>query len=246
MAGVGGWAAKRFWKRASATQVEGGHAVTLDSRPVRTPAKAPLVVPTRALAEAIAAEWQAQGEAIDPRTMPLTRAANAAIDKVAAQFDEVAGLIAAYGASDLLCYRAEAPEALIRRQAEAWDPWLDWAAADLGARLGVTRGIVAIEQPKPSLARLTAAVRAGTAFELTALHDLVALSGSLVLGLAVARGALDPGRAWGISRIDETWQIEQWGEDEEAAEVAALKRAEFLQAHRFLVLARAAQAPDDA
>ncbi|MCR9149441.1 MAG: ATPase [Rhodobacteraceae bacterium] len=246
MAGVGGWAAKRFWKTASATREAGGHGVALDGRPVRTPAKAPLVVPTRSLAEAIAGEWQAQGEAIDPRGMPLTRAANAAIDKVTPQFDEVAGLIAAYGGSDLLCYRAETPEALIRRQAEAWDPGLDWAEAELGARLGVAAGIVAVAQPADGLARLAAAVRGLTAFELTALYDLVALSGSLVLGLAVARGALDPGRAWDISRIDETWQIEQWGEDDEAAEVAALKRGEFLQAHRFLTLARAQDARDDA
>jgi len=246
MAGVGGWAAKRFWKTASATREAGGHGVALDGRPVRTPAKAPLVVPTRALAEAIAGEWQDQGEVIDPRGMPLTRAANAAIDKVMPQFDEVAGLIAAYGGSDLLCYRAETPEALIRRQAEAWDPWLGWAGAELGARLAVTRGIVAVAQPAEGLARLDAVVRGFTAFELTALHDLVALSGSLVLGLAVARGALDPDRAWGVSRIDETWQSEQWGEDEEAAEIAALKRAEFLQAHRFLTLARAQDARDDA
>ncbi len=246
MAGVGGWVAKRFWTTASAQAAEGGHAVLLDGRPVRTPAKAPLVVPTRALAEAIAGEWQAQGEAIDPRAMPLTRAANSAIDTVAAQFDEVAGMIAAYGESDLLCYRAEAPDALVRRQAAAWDPWLDWAETGIGARLVVTQGIVAVDQPRDSLARLADAVHGCTAFELTALHDLVALTGSLVLGLAVARGALDPVAAWPISRIDEVWQIEQWGDDEEAAAVAAAKRADFLRAHRFLMLAQAGAGRDGA
>lgn len=235
---AGGWAPRRFWQTARAEATEGGHTVRLDGRAVRTPAKTPLILPSLALAEAVAAEWDAQDAVVDPRRMPLTRSANAALDKVTPQFDEVAALIAAYGGTDLLCYRAEAPEELAARQAAAWDPWLDWARDSHGAPLAATRGVMHVDQPATSLSRLSAAVTAMTPFELTALHDLVALSGSLVLGLAVAEGAITPDAAWGLSRIDEAWQIEQWGADEEAAEVAALKRAEFLQARHFLTLCR--------
>lgn len=234
------WAPKRFWKAARAEALpDGGFTVMLDARRVKTPAKADLILPTRALAEAMAAEWDAQQGQIDPRSMPLTRAANSAIDKVAAQQDEVAALIAAYGGSDHLCYRATGPEMLVKRQAEAWDPLLAWAGEALGAPLKVASGIVHVDQPPGSLAALTARVAALTAFELAALHDLVALSGSLVLGLAVAEGAIEPDRAWALSRIDEDYQAELWGRDEEAAESAELKRTAFLQAHRFWVLTRA-------
>ena len=239
-----GWTAKRFWKAAQVQPVAGGFTVSLDGRPVRTPAKAPLVLPTAALARAVAAEWDAQSDVIDPRTMPMTRSANAALDKVAVQFDEVAALVADYGGSDLLCYRAAAPEALVRRQAAAWDPWLAWAGERYGAPLRVTAGVVHVAQSEDSLARLALAVQAMSAFELTALHDLVALSGSLVLGLAVAEGTLGPEAAWEASRIDETWQSEQWGEDEEAAETAATKRADFLHAQRFWTLCQTGNGPD--
>lgn len=235
---AGGWAAKRFWTEARVVPAPGGHGISLDQRPVKTPAKAPLVLPTRALAEGVAAEWDAQQGTVDPRTMPLTRAANAAIDKVAPQYDEVAEIVAAYGGSDLLCYRAPGPEALAARQAAGWDRWLDWAAARHGARLATAAGVMHVPQEKACLSALTARVGAHSAFELTALHDLVALSGSLVLGLAVSEGALEPEAAWDLSRIDETWQAEQWGEDDEAAAMAALKRQDFLQAHRFLTLLR--------
>jgi hypothetical protein len=142
-----GWKAKRFWKAVTVVQEGGGFAVRLDARPVKTPAKRPLVLPTRAMAEAVAAEWAAVDNAIDPRRMPVTRAANAAIDKVATQFDEVAAMIAAYGASDLLCYRATAADPLARAQAEAWDPMLAWAERTYGARLATTEGVVPIAQP---------------------------------------------------------------------------------------------------
>lgn len=236
---AGGWAAKRFWTEARVVPAPGGHGIALDARPVKTPAKAPLVLPSRALAEGIAAEWDAQQGAVDPRTMPLTRAANAAIDKVAPQYDEVAEIVAAYGGSDLLCYRAPGPEALVARQAAGWDGWLDWAAARHGARLATGAGVVHVPQDPGCLAALSGRVRAHSAFEMTALHDLVALSGSLVLGLAVSEGALDPAAAWELSRIDETWQAEQWGADEEAEAMADAKRRDFLQAHRFLTLLRA-------
>jgi chaperone required for assembly of F1-ATPase len=203
---------------------------------VKTPAKAALILPTRAMAETIAAEWDAQGRTVDPRSMPVTRAANSAIDKVAVQFDEVARLLADYGGSDLLCYRAIGPAALTLRQEAAWDPLLDWAATSLGAPLNTTRGVVHVAQPADSLARLTARITALGPFHLAAVHDLIAISGSLVLALAIIDGRLTLEEAWDASRIDETWQAEQWGEDEDAAAQEALRKTGFLQAGRFFAL----------
>lgn len=228
-----GWTARRFWKDVRTEAVEGGYTVRLDTRPIRSPAKRPLLLPTPAMAEAVAAEWAAVAEVVDPGAMPVTRSANAAIDKVAVQFGEVAGLVAAYGGSDLLCYRAARPEALVRAQKEAWDPLLDWAARSYGAPLVTTVGVVPVAQPPESLARLAAPIRAASAFELTALHDLVSLTGSLVLGLAATSGAFEPETIWRLSRIDEDWQAAQWGEDEDAADAAARKRADFLHARHF-------------
>ncbi|MCT2540339.1 ATPase [Sedimentimonas flavescens] len=233
---MSGWTAKRFWKAATVTEQPGGFGVSLDGRALKTPAKALLEVPTRAMAEAIAAEWDAQDEKIDPTTMPVTRSANAAIDKVRHQHAEVAELIAAYGGTDLLCYRAEQPDELVARQAEAWDALLDWAEAELGARLVVTKGVIPVAQPAPALSALAARVAALDEYEMASVHDLVGITGSLVLGLAVAMGRLDAATAWDLARIDETWQIEQWGEDEEAAEQAALKREALLEAERFWAL----------
>lgn len=232
------WAAKRFWTLTGISAVKDGYGVRLDGRPIRTPAKVPLILPTRALAEAIAREWDAQEDVIDPNSMPLTRAANSAIDKVTPQYDSVAGIVSAYGDSDLLCYRAEAPEALQQRQAAAWDPLLRWANDTYDAPLTVTGGVMHVGQAKDSLARLDAAVRAFSPWELTALHDLVALSGSLVIGLAAAAGAVPAPELWEHSRIDEDWQQEQWGVDEEAAEQAQLRQQGFLQAMHFLELVR--------
>lgn len=233
-----GWAPKRFWTAATVQPAPGGFTVTLDGRPVKTPAKALLVVPTAAMAQAIAAEWDAQTGTIDPEGMPCTRAANSALDKLSVQGPEVVALLAAYGGNDLLCYRAEGPPPLAARQAAAWDPLLDWAATALSAPLVVTRGVMPADQPAASLARLTAEVAALDPFRLAAFHDLVAISGSLVLALAVARGRLSAEEAWTASRIDEAWQAEQWGEDEEAAAAEAWRHAAFLQAHRFWELCR--------
>lgn len=230
------WAPKRFWTTASVEQDGDGFGVRLDGRPVKTPAKAPLALPTRALAEAVAAEWDAQQDKVDPTTMPFTRSANAAIDKVATQFEEVATLIAAYGGTDLLCYRAEAPEELAARQAEAWDPLLDWAADRFGARLTPTAGVMHVEQPPAALAALTDRVKELDAFTLTALHDLVGLSGSLVIGLAALENWASVDELWQKSRIDENWQEEQWGVDVEAAEQAELKKAAFEHAQNFFKL----------
>lgn len=227
------WAAKRFWKQATAEACEGGYTVKLDGRAVKTPAKRPLVVPTLAMAQAIAAEWDAQQGLVKPDTMPLTRAANSALDKVAVQFAEVAGLLAAYGETDLLCYRATGPEALIARQAAGWDPVLAWCAQELGASLRVTAGVVPVDQDPVALARLSARVHAFTPLQLAAVHDLIAISGSLVLGLAVSMRHLTVDQAWSLSRIDESWQNEQWGIDEDAAALEAFKQSALNDAERF-------------
>lgn len=231
-----GWAAKRFWTGATAEACDGGFTVRLDGRPVKTPAKALLVLPTQAMAEAIAAEWDAQTGVVRPDTMPATRAANSAIDKVTPLLDAVVDEISGFGGSDLLCYRAVDPPALVARQEAAWAPLLDWAAGAFEAPLVVTQGVIPVAQPAESLARLRAVVAGHSVFELAALHDLVAITGSLVLGLAVARGRLTPEEAFDLSRIDEHWQIEQWGEDEEAAEAEALRRQALLAAGRFFAL----------
>lgn len=233
---TGGWKAKRFWKDVSVSEIEDGFAVNLDTRRVMTPGRVPLTLPTQAMAAAIAEEWAAQEDEIQPLTMPVTRAANSAIERVRPQRPEVAAMLAAYGETDLTCHRADAPAALVSRQAQAWDPVLAWAATALGAPLTPTAGVLPVDQPQASLAALSAHVAALDEFRLTALHDLVTLSGSLLLGLATSARHIDPETAWSLSRIDEDWQIEQWGHDDEAAAAAAIKRGQFLQADRFWTL----------
>jgi chaperone required for assembly of F1-ATPase len=241
MSGTGGvWAPRRFWTVARAEPAEGGHVVLLDARPLRTPARAPLLLPSRALAEAVAAEWDAQEGTVQPATMPLTRAANTAIDRVQPHRPAVEAEVAGYGETDLICYRAAAPEGLVAAQAAAWDPLLDWAAAALGAPLRPVAGVIHAPQPESSLAALRRAVAGFDDFGLVALHDMVALSGSLVIGLATAAGQEPPATLWERAHVDEAWQVAQWGEDAEAAAAMARRRAEFLQAVRFLALARAA------
>jgi chaperone required for assembly of F1-ATPase len=233
---TGGWTAKRFWAEVSVIEAEDGYAVHLDARRVMTPGKIPLALPSRAMAQAVADEWAAQDGVIKPLTMPVTRAANSAIERVRPQRLEVAAMLAAYGETDLICHRAETPEALARQQAAAWDPLLDWAESALGARLVATKGVLPVDQPPEALAALGGRVAALDEFHLTALHDLVTISGSLVLGLATAEGSVAADQAWALSRIDEEWQIAQWGHDEEAAEMAENKRTAFLSARNFWVM----------
>lgn len=233
---MSGWAPRPFWKTVAARAEGGGWIVALDDRTVMTPVKQPMRMPTRAMADAAAEEWAAQVDKIDPSTMPVTRAANAAIDKVTRQQDEVVTALAAYGETDLLCHRAEGPEALAERQRLAWDPLLDWAAERFGARLIPSVGVMPQEQEADALNRLTAELARHDSFSLTALHDLIMLSGSLVLGLAVFHGRLSGVEAWEISRVDENWQIEQWGRDAEAEEADAVRRDAFLAAERLVVL----------
>ncbi|MGR3462767.1 MAG: ATP12 family chaperone protein [Roseovarius sp.] len=232
------WAAKRFWTAAQAVEAGDGFGVRLDGRAVRTPAKAELVVPTQTLAREIAAEWDAQEGEIAPATMPLTRAANAAIDRVAREQAAVAAMLAEYGGSDLLCYRAESPAELAARQAEAWDPLLDWAESVFSARLRTTTGLMHVTQDASALERLHAEVRLLDIWALTAFHDLVCLSGSLVIGLAALRDQAPLEALWRASRVDESWQQEQWGSDEEAEAVARRKECDFFNAMRFHDLSR--------
>ncbi len=232
------WTAKRFWKEATVEAFENGYGVALDGRPVKTPAKAPLVVPTQALALAIAAEWDAQEGEIKPETMPLTRAANAAIDKVTPQHAEVAAYIAEYGGTDLLCYRADQPDILAERQAAGWDPLLAWAKARYGVSLAVTQGLLPVPQPEDALATLHEKVRSLTPFELSPLHDLVGISGSLILGLAVIEGEIEAEEAFTLSRIDESFQAEEWGRDDEAHLADLVKKQALLDAARFWALSQ--------
>lgn len=227
------WKPKRFWTQSEVVEVEGGFTVELDGRRVKTPAKASLTLPTRAMAEAVAAEWDAQKKEIDPATMPFTRSANAAIDKVRIQHAEVADMLADYGDSDLLCYRATHPQELTDRQSAEWDPALDWAATALSARLLPVAGVLHQPQSGQALDVLRRRVHAMDAFRLAAFYDLVSLSGSLILGFAAALNWRETDEIWRISRLDENWQIEQWGHDDEAHEAAEVKKAAFVHAKRF-------------
>lgn len=231
-----GWSTKRFWTEVTVAEEAGGYSVRLDLRPVRTPGKSPLVVPTLALAEAIASEWARQERDVNPRSMPFTRLTNSVIDTVIPQFDEVAGIVSDYAQTDLLCYRAEGPAELVDRQATTWDPLIDWAADRYLARLRVTAGVIPISQSNEDIARLDTAVRTFGAFELAALYELVTLSGSLLIGLAVSERRLNPPDAWAASRIDEEWQIRQWGRDREAEAASQRKYEAFLQSCKFLEL----------
>jgi chaperone required for assembly of F1-ATPase len=224
---------KRFYTAAEATAAGG---ITLDGKPVKTPGRRDLAAPTPALAEAIAAEWNAQGERIDPRAMPMTGLANAAIDRIAPARQVFADGLAVYGESDLLCYRAEAPPSLVERQAQSWDPILAWARQRYDVEFVVTHGIIHAPQPANTIAQLAQAVHARDAFALAGLSPLVTVSGSLVIALALAERAIDLETAWAAATLDEQWQAENWGEDDEAAKALAARRADFAAGYRFLGL----------
>ena len=227
---------KRFYRDVASALEGDSFAVRLDGRPIRTPARAALWLPTRALAQAVVAEWDRQGDEIDPRSMPITGLANAAIDQIVPVARRFAAGVAAYGETDLLCYRAESPAELTARQAAAWDPLLAWASDHYGVAFRTTVGVVHVAQPPETLARLGEAVAALHPFRLAALSNLVTLAGSLVIGLAVVEDAIEPGDAWDAASIDERWQAEQWGEDEEASLRAEARRVDFLIAAEFAAL----------
>ena len=227
---------KRFYTVAAATAERG---VTLDGRPVRTPARTLLTVPTDALAAAIADEWNAQGEQIDPRAMPLTGLANAAIDRVAPDPNTFARSLSVFAESELLAYRADGPAPLLARQAAVWDPLLDWARQRYDIGFTLVTGILHVPQPPATLARITAAYAAFDAFRLAALNPVVTICGSAVIGLAVAEARLDAEAAWEAGQLDELWQAEQWGKDPLAEAAERERRNGLAAAVRFLSLADA-------
>jgi chaperone required for assembly of F1-ATPase len=204
---------KRFYKRAAVTGDAAPFGVALDARPLRTPSRAVLAVPTRALAEAIAAEWNGQGDTVIPQSMPLTGLANAAIDRVAPDTQAFADGLAVFAESELLAYRADYPPALVAHQAAHWDPWLVWARARYDVDFTIIAGVIHRPQPASMLVRISAAYRAFDAFRLAALHPIVTISGSAIIGLAVAEAQMDADAAWTIGHLDELWQAEQWGKD---------------------------------
>jgi chaperone required for assembly of F1-ATPase len=227
---------RRVYKSAAARPVDRGWGVFLDGRPLRTPAKRELCVPSAALAEAIAGEWDAQETEINPHAMPLTRLAATALDRTAIERDKVVADVANHAGTDLVCYRAEAPPALVARQEAIWQPLIDWAARRYDAGLAVTAGVVPTPQSPASLKVLGGAVAALDDFRLTALQALTAACGSLVIALALFEGRLDAAAAFAASQLDETFQIESWGEDAEAAKRRSLLAEDIDAAARFLTL----------
>ena len=227
---------KRFWTAAEAVAQEGGWGVRLDQRPLRTPGRALLEVPSGPLAEAIAQEWAAAGESFEPRAMPLTGLANAAIDRIAPDRAAFAAALGKYAQGDLACYRGEGPQSLAASQVESWDALLGWARRRFDVDFVTTIGLTHVAQPKATVERLAHEVAALDPFRLAGLSPLVTIGGSLVAALAVLESALTPGQAWDSVSIDERWQIEKWGSDPEAETALANRRRNFLAAARFLEL----------
>jgi chaperone required for assembly of F1-ATPase len=219
---------KRFYKDVAVAQGEGGYLIALDGKTIKTPARRPLSAPTEALAGLLAAEWAGQVKVIDPATMPVTRIVNTALDGVADDSQAVFEDILRFSSSDLLCYRADGPERLIARQAERWDPVIDWAAHALGARFILAEGVMHQEQPREAISAFGATLRKyDTPLELASLHTVTTLTGSAILALAFAEGRLPFDQVWSLAHLDEDWTIEHWGSDEEAEQRRAQRFAEF-------------------
>lgn len=218
---------KRFYTTVSSDKVEEGHRILLDGRPVRTPGRKLLTVPAPAIADRLVAEWQGQGEEIDPAKMPVTRLVNTTIDGVAENLDAVFDEIVRFAGTDMLCYRADSPEGLVARQREGWDPVIRWAAEAKGARFILIEGVMHREQPAPAIKAFAAVLSAWRdPLALACLHTVTTLTGSALLALALAEGFIDANRAWALAHLDEDWQIEHWGTDEEAFRRRELRRAE--------------------
>lgn len=229
---------KRRFKTAEVTEASGGFSVALDGKPMRTPAGHAFVVPTRTLAEAVAAEWQAQGDKVDPRTMPMTQFIATALDRVSFERERIVRDLAAFAETDLLCHHAEDTERLAQRQAEQWQPLLDWAADALAARFKLASGVMPVEQPAETLAAIRTRVERLDDLALVALQTLAGASGSIVLAFAVVEGRLSADEAHRLSRLDEDYQIERWGEDYEAADRRVAVHADMREAERLLSLVR--------
>jgi len=230
------WEQKVFWSDVDVGQSDGGFKVLLDGRDLKTPAKSTLQVPTRALAEGIAAEWGFLKDKVDPEALPLTKLANAAIDKIAAQSEPIIEMLAEYATTDLLCYRATSPKGLADRQEQIWQPLLDWFSDTHDVELEVGSGVMPIRQATQVLTDCAALLKTYSHFELAAVYDLITLSGSFVIGVATAAEKIEVTDAWAASRIDEDWQIEEWGEDEDAMLLAATRQNAFERAAFVLTL----------
>ncbi len=228
---------KRFYKEARAVERGGAFVLELDGKAARTPARNALAAPNRAIGELLAAEWNALGDTIDPAKMPLTRLLNVAIDRVAIEGEAVAADIANYAGTDLVCYRAAEPEELVQAQAEAWNPVLAWGHETLGARLALSQGVTHVRQPENALAAVRAEIdRVPKPFGLAAVATVTSLTGSILIALMLARGAISPDAAWGAAHVDEDWNTAKWGEDAEANERRAVRKAEFDAAAKVLGL----------
>jgi chaperone required for assembly of F1-ATPase len=224
---------KRFYAHAGVVEAADGFAVTLDGKPIRTPSGRQVVAPRREIAEAIAAEWEAQQDTIDPLTMPLTRFANSVVDAVVDRVEAVRDDVAKYFGSDLLFYRAGHPDALVALEARHWDPVLFWAADALGAHFILAEGIVHVRQPDSAVAAARAALPADP-WSIAALHVITTLTGSALLALALVRGVLDQDQVWAAAHVDEDWNIEKWGADEEIAARRAARLVDFRAAASIL------------
>ena len=227
---------KRFYKHAVSQPAGEGFEILLDGRGIKTPARAPLVAPSARLGLAIAEEWNAQGETVDPRSMPLTGLVNAAIDRVAPGPEAFARGLAIFGESDLLCYRADQPRGLVARQSEQWDPLLAWARRRYDVDFEVVTGIMHRPQPDRTVSQLARAAAARGAFELAALSPLVTVSGSLIIALALAEDEISLEAGWSAATLDEQWQLEQWGADDEAEKALDARRHDFEAGYRLLKL----------
>jgi chaperone required for assembly of F1-ATPase len=227
---------RRFWKEAAVVREGDGWGIALDGRPVRTPQRAPLAVASAALAEAVAGEWAAVGETIDPAAMPMTGLANAAIDIASPDLAAFAEPVAAYATSELFCYREDRDAVLLAEQAALWNPLLAWSEARYGVEFAITQGILPVDQPAATVAALRATVLALDAWRLTALTPLVTIGGSLVAGLALIEGAQDADALWQAVSLDELYQERRWGTDDLAIAARAKKRADWDNAVRFLSL----------
>jgi chaperone required for assembly of F1-ATPase len=227
---------KRFWRDVSVVRVDGGWEVHLDDRPIKTPAKAALLVPTESLAEGIAVEWRSAAETVDPRAMPLTGLANAAIDRVAPDLRAFAGGLARYAEADLACYRAEWPPELVERQEKAWDGLLAWARRRYDVDFSTTSGLMHVPQPQATIERLAHEVSSLDALRLAAMSPLVSIGGSLVAALAMLEKMISTDEAWEAVSIDERWQLEQWGSDSEAELALENRKKDFFAAATFLRL----------
>jgi chaperone required for assembly of F1-ATPase len=222
---------KRFYKEVSVVPVAEGHAIHLDGKPVRTPGRALLALPTERAARLVADEFAAQVEIIDPVSMPVTRLVNTAIDGVATDPQAVLEDILRFASSDLLCYRADGPQGLVIRQNEHWDPVIDWARATLGARFNLAEGVIHVEQPRETIAVLGAHLaRRAEPLRLAAMHLMTSLTGSALLAIAVEAGELDSEAAWNAGHVDEDWQIEHWGQDAEAVARRSARKRDMMAA----------------